>query len=360
MSFFQLLFYLGFIQGIIFSLVILFKGAKKVNTKLLSAFVFITAWGCLFDDTVNLQINPLVYWLWNGNQLLIGPLFYLYIVYFDSNETRLEQKDYWHFLLFVLLKLLAFPIEVFGFSTDFLEPITFISGLVPSIHILAYMIASLVVIKKLNYNLFDFFSEEGAGSIAWLSYIALITISATVFVLVFKLLDSIIFYQIAYLMAVFSIYLLSVKSITYPFFFFEHSGSVSNGEKDTSEKKYANSPIPRPELEIYAEKAVQCLKGERLYLNPNLNLSQLAEHSGIPHHLLTQSINQILEKNFYQLVNELRVEEFKGKVSKPESDQFTLLTLALESGFKTKSSFNRIFKELTNTTPSAFRKDLRP
>ena len=87
--------------------------------------------------------------------------------------------------------------------------------------------------------------------------------------------------------------------------------------------------------------------------------------SGLLHDLsvsrqnISQTINEVLGKNFYQLVNEYRVEEFKSLLQNAKWKKDTLLTLAMEAGFNSKSSFNRIFKEITGQTPSQYQKSLK-
>ena len=72
-----------------------------------------------------------------------------------------------------------------------------------------------------------------------------------------------------------------------------------------------------------------------------------------PNHL-SQIINELEGKNFYEFVNQYRIEEFKRLVSFPKNHQFTLLSLAFECGFNSKSSFNRYFKKSTGQTPSQY------
>ena len=69
----------------------------------------------------------------------------------------------------------------------------------------------------------------------------------------------------------------------------------------------------------------------------------------------TQALNQGQQKNFYQLINEFRIEEVKQKMTSKGFEHYTLLGIALESGFNSKTSFNRIFKEITGLTPSEFK-----
>ena len=100
----------------------------------------------------------------------------------------------------------------------------------------------------------------------------------------------------------------------------------------------------------------QVLREEKLYKDENLTLRQLAEAIGTSDKKLSELLNQNLETNFYDFVNSYRVEAFKEMVMSGQAKQYTLLALAFEAGFSSKASFNRIFKEQTQQTPSQFKK----
>jgi AraC-like DNA-binding protein len=69
---------------------------------------------------------------------------------------------------------------------------------------------------------------------------------------------------------------------------------------------------------------------------------------------ISQIINQKENKNFYDFVNTYRFEEFKRLISLQKNQQYTLLSLAYDCGFSSKSSFNRYFKKATGQTPSEY------
>jgi len=93
------------------------------------------------------------------------------------------------------------------------------------------------------------------------------------------------------------------------------------------------------------------------YLDPELTLTSLAEAVGIPRGQLSQVINDGVGDNFYDFVNKYRVEQVKMLMNDPAMKNFNMLGIALEAGFKSKSTFNLIFKRFTGLTPSEFRKN---
>ncbi len=112
------------------------------------------------------------------------------------------------------------------------------------------------------------------------------------------------------------------------------------------------------EIHHLAEKLKDFLEREKLFLDPDLSLTRLAEYMKVPPGKLSLVINQILDKNFYDLINEYRVNEFLIRLPKKEYGHLSLLGLAFECGFRSKSTFNAFFKRQTGSTPSAYKKYL--
>jgi len=96
------------------------------------------------------------------------------------------------------------------------------------------------------------------------------------------------------------------------------------------------------------------METEKPYLEPKLTLSSLADELEISANHLSQVINQYEEKNFFDFVNSYRVEEYKERATDPAYQNFSILAIALDSGFNSKSSFNQVFKKFTGKTPSQY------
>lgn len=121
-----------------------------------------------------------------------------------------------------------------------------------------------------------------------------------------------------------------------------------------------DTPERRIDLEADATAAhvaaLECLvRDERPYLDPNLSLGSLADQVGITDKTLSAVFNGALKTTYTDYVNGLRVEDAKRRLADPERAHFTVLSLGLEAGFASKSTFNRVFKERTGQTPSAYR-----
>lgn len=125
-------------------------------------------------------------------------------------------------------------------------------------------------------------------------------------------------------------------------------------------KKYANSGVTDEMGEEIHRRLIHLMEKEKLFTEPELSLSMLAEKIKVHPNYLSQVINEKEKKTFFEYVNTLRVEEFKRLVSMPESKQFTIMGLAYECGFNAKSSFNKNFKKVTGQSPSEYLASLAP
>ena len=96
------------------------------------------------------------------------------------------------------------------------------------------------------------------------------------------------------------------------------------------------------------------MKSEKPYLNPDLNLSELAKLLQMTRAELSKIINLGFHKNFNDFINEYRVNAFKEKLHSGAHKEFSLLGIAYDCGFNSKATFNRVFRKFTNTSPSEF------
>ncbi|NVM66565.1 AraC-like DNA-binding protein [Mucilaginibacter sp. SG538B] len=120
--------------------------------------------------------------------------------------------------------------------------------------------------------------------------------------------------------------------------------------------KYQKSAIGEVLLsEIHAE-LLKLMEQKKLFRDPELSLNELAKQLGVHPNSLSQVINTLEHKNFYDYINALRINEFKTIMLFPENQKFTMLSLAYEVGFNSKTSFNRNFKKITGLSPTAYLK----
>lgn len=136
-----------------------------------------------------------------------------------------------------------------------------------------------------------------------------------------------------------------------------HTLSILTESED--EQKYVNSNLTEAQAQAYLQQIEAYMLQEKPYLEPRITIGELAQRLQIPVNDLSQIINEQLEQNFYDFINSYRVEAFKELLSQPDSEQFTLLSLGLEAGFNSKSTFNAIVKKFTGLTPSQYARQQR-
>lgn len=124
-----------------------------------------------------------------------------------------------------------------------------------------------------------------------------------------------------------------------------------------SDKKLngANTISPKLASEVIGS-LTKAMCEDKIYLNPNLNLAVMSEHTGVAAKTISAVLNQHLQKSFNEFVNGYRVNEFKEKILQPEMHKLTIAGIALECGFNSQATFQRTFKEITGQSPSEFRK----
>jgi AraC-like DNA-binding protein len=189
------------------------------------------------------------------------------------------------------------------------------------------------------------------GFIGWLKRFAGLFAS---FVLIAMIGSTILFYAdlniysleaYVHIINTFFIHFIAIAAIQQPekiFFVFADPEIRINGEK---QKNLQNIPI---------EHLLELMEHGKPYLNPDLKIHNIAAALDQPPYSVSQQINQQLGLNFYDFINKYRVEEFKRRVDSGDYNNLTLLGIALDVGFNSKASFNRVFKKHTGMTPSEY------
>lgn len=132
---------------------------------------------------------------------------------------------------------------------------------------------------------------------------------------------------------------------------------------DFIDQENERAPLPDPVDEDFTEKKQRLtsfMEEKRLFLDNHLSIQQLADATGMTLHELSRLINEGFKQNFYDFVNSYRVEEAKRKLSDPLFSPYTILAIAEESGFNSKSAFNSAFRKFAGMTPREFRAQNSP
>jgi AraC-like DNA-binding protein len=299
--------------------------------------------------------------------LLYGPLFYLYAAFVSKKIDRFRKIDWLHFIPIILVYVLCSP--VFLYSPE--DKIVFVDNMMHGIKPPLFAVfAAIVPVQGLLYTFFtiriereydrkikDEFSNIDLVNLNWLKHItiAMITIWSIVAILsVMKFFtefrtgtDGLIQLSISIL-----IYSIGYKAMQQPEIFLKPS--VSSGETPHSEK-YQRSGLSNELAENIKRKLKTIMTADKLYLENDLTLQKLADRMKISSHNLSEVINSKLNLSYYDFINSYRVEEFKRRIADQDNDKYNLLSIGFDSGFKSKGTFNSIFKKFTGMTPSEYK-----
>lgn len=134
---------------------------------------------------------------------------------------------------------------------------------------------------------------------------------------------------------------------------------IQNIVNDTElQSSYKNSGLNDEMSELLFQKLKVHMDKNRPFLDENLSLTMLAAQLGITTNQLSQVINQKSASNFFNFINGYRVEAVKEKLKDPVYQHYSLLAIGYDCGFRSKSSFNKIFKEMAGQTPSQYQNGL--
>ena len=129
----------------------------------------------------------------------------------------------------------------------------------------------------------------------------------------------------------------------------KRSQTAANDDKD---------PAISSRAAEHLERLKKLIQERQLYKDPDLSMTKLALITELSNSYLSQIINQSQGQNFFDFINAYRVEEVKSLLHHPDYAHYTILGVAQEAGFKSKSTFNSVFKKMTGMTPSDYKKSL--
>ena len=369
----ETVFLLAGIQGILLS-IILFTRKENHNANIVLAFASFTLSCDLFTVLYYQKEFYLICSHFSGITYplpyLYGPLFYIYTKLVSKSETKFGFKNLLHFTPVIIIYLISIPVflysgaEKIGFINKMIlneGPLVFkIIGWIVPFQGIVYTILTIKTVSDYNKKIKDSFSNIDKINLGWLKYLAIGTVTIWTIVAVVYLVHIISDYKtdIGYMLH-FSISIL-IYSVGYfglkqPEIFMRPQETESTEEKY---EKYKNSGLDETASEQIKNKLIDVMNNEKPYLDSDLTLNKLAEILSVSNHHLSEVINTKLNQNYYDFINKYRIDEFINKLKDPANDKYSLISLAFDSGFKSKTSFNTIFKKLTNKTPSEYKGQL--
>lgn len=298
---------------------------------------------------------------------LFGPLTYLYVRACTQQGFEMRRILWLHFIPAVLMLLHCMPQLMVSGTEKLINHANFTRTgvvdypwvwLLKVIHPMIYFALSVQLILNYRQYVSNTSSYIDNAFHRWLLVFIFILALPIIGLLGFVFTKfgafSIIMLAVGLVAFLFSIY---IATLVKPELFhaFPHQMPVPKSAEE-QKQKYENSNLQSAQKNKYLEKIRVFMEQEKPYHAPELTLAQLSEQVKIPAHYLSQVINEKLNCNFLDFVNGYRVEDAKEKLLDPKFDHYTIISIAYEAGFNSKSTFYAAFKKMTGVTPSKYRK----
>jgi AraC-like DNA-binding protein len=334
------------------------KSLRILSFFLLSNAIFILSF-LLRKYAADIGINPvpLASFMFSSG-FLFGPFLYWYSV---TMARKVQPKGKVILLHMIPFFLFLSIIIIHGLvASSWGIPYALFQYLLSSMHIqiLCYMVLSIKEISSYQHRIENAYSSLEKMNLSWLklNVIAFLCMWIVDIANLFlgkieilpdevEILMSFVSLLINFLFANLIIY----KGLTTPELFIEIPETpVKN--------KYRSSSLSPEQSSRIAEKLREYMEKEKPFLEPEINLQELSSRLDIQPRYVSQVINERFNKNFFEFINNYRVEEAKTQLANENGLEKTVLEILYECGFNSKSVFNTFFKKSTGLTPSQYRK----
>lgn len=364
-------FTVGISIALFLTVILLTKQKKSVTDFIFAGLLFFAAQTILdtflIETGLYLTYPDLLVFCFSS-PIVVSVFLYLYTKY-QTNNIQFQWRELWHFapaaIVFLIYarfffsspsqKLAVMQSKGAGYEVEGLLRIAviYVSGIL-------YSFLSLRILYKYRRNIKNEFSNTEKIKFNWLVFLI---IGMLVIWLVILFVQS---NKIISIASTIFVILVSYFGINQVNVFGQKAVAESNAvlineeEKDKAldtlsrPKKYQYSNLSDEESLQIHNLLLKILESEKPFLNPELTLAELAKLIPTHPNKLSEVINKYEEKSFYDLINEWRINNFLQLLNKPESKQYTLMSLAYDCGFNSKASFNRNFKKYTGKTPSEY------
>ena len=364
------------IQGVFLSYLLFNKRSESREYRVLALLVLVMSIG-LLGAVLGLsgyyKQFPHLMRIGDPMGLLLGPLLYLYIYLLTQGKTP----------KYFLLHLVPFALYVSSiipfYTLSAVEKIAFgekvflnrqqnalvlTIQVVRSVHVMVYIIWGLLLIRRFDKLLENNFSEtekidlhKCQNLLRLFVIICLVSIAIFIagFFIPFHLVtaNNLVGLSISLL-----IYILAYMSWSRPEVKVHQLVSLSSTGQNsvyTDEKSRSTLHLPDEHYQKLSAQLEKLIIDEKVYLENELSLAQLSEKLNIQPYQTSELISRQYQESFFDLINRHRVEEVKKRLHDPAFSHLSILGVALDCGFNSKSSFNTAFKKFTGQTPSQYR-----
>jgi len=357
----------GAIHALIQSMVLFFsrKGNRRAN-RIMALFLLALAIGMANGIISVLGLydkSPALVILMGSVALAYGPLFYLYIRAMTAADRPWTPTDVVHAVP-VLLGMIAYGAYLKSPAGGTGSPgiigwvvrypwlaVTILSTL----QTVVYVASVIWLLRGYSQRIKATYSTIDRINLAWLR--RRLAIYAAIWVIGLMMIAAAgfegralgLFMQIVAFLSALNIFATGYRAM--------RQSEIVLGPSETKPgRRYERSSLTPENAALYRTRLLELMELKRPYLDPEITLPKLALALEIPVAHLSRVINEHLGRNFFEFINHYRVEEAKRRMTGPGAGD-KLITVALDCGFNSLATFNRVFKELAGRTPSEYRRD---
>lgn len=379
---------IGGINGLFFALLLLQLKRKNFRANRFLA-VILAANGILLLDQFLVKSNliyevPVLSGAFIPVEAVFPPTLYLYVRTMVQPNV-LSQKTLLHFIPTIFCVLMLMPLYFLEFDvkkaiidSSYTEwpgvlEITYpIYMIIMGTQFTVYLFLSFKLLFAHTKNIAQFFSYRENITLAWLRNFLLLNVVIWIcgaFLYIATIQSDVNIEQYLDYFFVFSVlfvFYLGMMGLLQPLIYSgdepdsqnptPQPSSINDEIADHPKGKYKKSAVTEEMSARILKRLAETMEAEQPYLNNTLTLPDLAEMISTPPNYVSQVINEQLQMNFFDYVNSYRIETAKKLIINPLPHTLTILDIAMESAFNSKSAFYSAFKKQVGLTPAAFKK----
>ncbi|MEZ4972638.1 MAG: helix-turn-helix transcriptional regulator [Cyclobacteriaceae bacterium] len=360
LDFWNIIFLVAGGQGIFLAaLLALSKGKNKNANITLAVFVLLFSLNTLENVAFWTRyelVEPHISGATRSFVFLFGPLLLLYAKQLVDDSFNLTARDVWHLVPFAIHIL--FHLNYYFLDEESKRQIIINGGDSNLWFRLVFQVGVCLHLAYYSFLLFKFVKssqDDQHQSLITSTFYGLSIyafIFAAYYILIYAVDFKIEYDYVLSLIGTVGIYQIGYVAFVRP--------ELLHGfvRREPRAKKYEKSALTREEGERYQTEILRLLQKEKIHLSTDLRLSELAGRLGISTNHTSQVINEYFGKTFHELLTEYRIQEALSRLDDPDNNE-KLLSIALNSGFNNRTSFNQLFKKYVGCSPGEYKEKVK-
>jgi len=364
---------------LLFSFYMFFNKTKErsgnVFIGLFVLYFGIESFEVLLTQSLFYSSHPNLYLILPNLGLLLYPVFFFYIKSVAYKGFKLRWGDLIHIIPYVTIVVITFfeyhlkPTEVqLSIMRGSNDMPWFISVIYYSLRIqsIVYLVLSIRIAFRFKKIVKENYSSINKRNYKWVLQLTFVFVYFVLTAMIHNILkfgfdqayEKVPFYILSTISFSFLVWII-YKGISQPYLFngvdtnFKLLNEYIDEQKEEKKLKEKETPLDKD----LKSKLEEYINTNEVYLNPTLTIFELADGVGLTSLELSFYLNKVLNKNFFDFINEYRIKKAMNILKDPTKKSLTILEILYEVGFNSKSSFNTAFKKNTQLTPTQYRKN---